>query len=242
MKLLAVIPARGGSKRIKRKNIKSFHGKPIIAYTLETLNHSGIADKVHVSTEDEEIYNVVAECGFKPDFFRPSELAEDDTPTLPVLRHSLEMFADESYDAVLLINPCSVLVESRDLVDAYQNFKKTRPKVLMAVARFPAPVEWAFDMREDGRIKPRQPNMLEKRSQEFSEAVYDTGTFAFLSSDYVLSESGAGSFTGMSAFEIDRRKAVDIDTLDDWNYAEFLYTATQKGTNSLGQVNGNSVS
>ena len=124
MKRLAIIPARGGSKRIPKKNIRDFCGKPIIAYILETIKKSDLFDIIHVSTDSEEIAEVVSKLGFPVDFFRPEGLADDYTPIIPVLKYVTETYTKQSkvFDQVWYIMPTAPFIEFSDLLGADKLF------------------------------------------------------------------------------------------------------------------------
>ena len=117
MKRLAIIPARGGSKRILNKNIKNFCGKPIISYIIETASNTNLFSKIHISTEDKEIFNLVSSMGLVPDFERPKNLADDHTPLMPVIKYVVEKYKkiNQTYEEVWLLFPCSPLITESDL-------------------------------------------------------------------------------------------------------------------------------
>lgn len=221
---LAIIPARGGSKRIPRKNIVDFHGRPILAHVLEMAKRSGQFDRIHVSTEDAEIARVAAEEGAPPDFLRDPSLADDHTPLLPVLRWVTERYAEqgEQIESVCLLMATAVLVSADDLAAAYRFYDRHGgTRAVMAVADFPCPVEWALRLDRDGALTPVQPGFASIRSQDLPKAYYDSGTFIL----FPRSALDAMSIDAIAplAFPIARWKAVDIDGAEDLEMAARLF-------------------
>jgi pseudaminic acid cytidylyltransferase len=224
-KSLAVIPARRNSKRIPNKSVADFCGKPIIAYSLEAARDSGLFDEIHVSTDDETIAGVAENLGFEVGFMRPAELADDHTPLVLVLRWVLTEFqrCGRSFDDVCLLLPCAPLIQAKDLIRGHEALRKNgwqRP--VISVARYPAPVEWAYSMTDECVLKECQPGMFAVRSQDIEVGYYDTGTLAFFPTQTILDPSyqGGGEMTGIV---LPPERAVDIDEPEDLKYAEILY-------------------
>lgn len=216
------MPARGGSKRIPRKNIVPFCGKPLMVHCLDAARESGLFDEIHVSTDDAEIFATAEAYGFPPGFLRDAALADDFTPIRPVLRWVIDRYAAQGrrFDACCLLFPTAPLIEASDLTAASALLERHdlgRP--VMAVARFPCPVEWAFRLAEDGALSEVMPGKSEIRSQDLQEAWYDAGTFSFFPAA-ALQEDGAAGFLG---YPLARHKAVDIDTPEDLDLAEILF-------------------
>ena len=226
MKRLAIIPARGGSKRIPNKNIRDFCGKPMIAHVLNAASESGLFNKVHVSTESETIRDVVSQHGYPPDFARPLELADDHTPIMPVLRHVTEEYKklDIHFDEVWLLMACAPLIQSEDLLSAAQLFQEAgSSKALRAVSECPVPVEWAFKLGGGGELTPMQAGMFSVRSQDIKKSYFDAGSFAVFPAPHVLQAQGAGSDEGFIGHVLPKGAAIDIDDEDDWYLAEAIY-------------------
>jgi len=226
IKRLAIIPARGGSKRIPRKNIKDFLGKPIIIYPLRTLKNSGLFDDIHVSTEDVEIFDIVKKNGFEPKFFRDESLSGDLTPTLPVLRYVVEQYEklNLTFDEIWLVNPCSPLIDVDDLRKAAQIYNSRMCNcALLAVSELPIPLEWAYTINSDEVLVPFMEGEFAKRSQDLSKAYYDTGTFAIFSRDIIVNSSGAGINEKFIGYRLPKNHSIDIDDLEDWDLAEDIY-------------------
>lgn len=222
---IAIIPARGGSKRIKNKNIVNFCGKPLIAYSLEVAKKSGLFDKIHVSTESDEIRAVSEGLGFPVDFMRDPSLADDYVGTLPVVRWVLEQYLErsENYEEVCLILPTAPLIEAEDLKKAFELFKLHAGNYsVLPVVAYPAPIEWAFDKLGSELLEPCQPGKFKVRSQDLGKKYYDSGTFAWFSKKRIFSDSVAGDENFM-AYVLDRYKAVDIDDMEDLRFARHIY-------------------
>jgi len=226
MRRIAIIPARGGSKRIPKKNIKTFCGRPIIAYVLDAVKGSNLFDVIHVSTDSKEIATVVESLGFSVDFMRDRELSDDYTPIMPVLKWVLEKYKNKGilFEEVATIMPCAPFVESSDLIKASDLLRQKNYEIpVLSVSTYPAPVEWAFKLNDSNQLKPINKEMLEVRSQDIQESYFDTGSFAFFSSKYVLNSNNAGIGDSYIGHIVDQYKAIDIDTLDDWKFAEIVY-------------------
>jgi pseudaminic acid cytidylyltransferase len=227
---LAIIPARGGSKRVPEKNIRDFCGRPIIAYSIDAARASGLFDSIHVSTESASVRAVVEQCGLAVDFMRPADLADDHTPIMPVVRFVIQRYlaTANTVDSVCVIGACSPLLDADDLRQACAMFESrggTRP--VISVTRYEAPIERAFTMRENGELVPVQPGMFKARSQDLVAAYYHTSDFAFHPTGRALSLDIGGD-TDLIGYVLQRGKSVDIDGLDDWRLAEQLYRGRQR--------------
>ena len=223
---LAVIPARGGSKRIVNKNTRDFCGNPMISYVLRAAAESGLFDVIHVSTDSEGIRETVENLGFPINFMRPTELADDHTPIMPVLKYVTDTYAScgQEFDEVWLLMACSPLIEMHDLQEAAKLFERSVcSKSLMAVAEYPVPIEWAFCREIDGTLKPVQSGMFSVRSQDLEKKYFDAGMFVVYSSSVVRGSEGAGSDSDYIGYLLSKGKAIDIDDEDDWAIAEALY-------------------
>ena len=231
MNRLAIIPARGGSKRIANKNIRDFCGQPMITHVLKAARESGLFDLIHVSTESEAIRGVVEEFGLRIDFMRPMDLADDHTPIMPVLRYVLDEYMGRGaeVDCVALLMACAPMITSGDLCGAAELFDANGCKqAVLGVAEYPCPVEWAFRRKPNGVLVPLQPGMFSVRSQDLETAYYDGGQFCFMSSERVLAAVGAGSDEGFLGYPIQRFQAIDIDTLEDWRFAELVFRSIRQ--------------
>jgi N-acylneuraminate cytidylyltransferase len=228
---LAIIPARGGSKRIPNKNIRLFGGRPMIAHILDTARASGLFGTIHVSTDSLHVFSVVENLGFAPHFPRPAELAEDHVPLLPVLRYVTETFAarGQTFDEVWLLMACAALIDSNDLIGAGRlYFEGGGQWAVLSVAPYPVPIEWAFERSANGQLRPTQPGKFAVRSQDLGTRYYDAGTFCGFPARRVLESTGAGSDNGFVGYVLPRHKAIDIDTEEDWQFAEILFAGTKR--------------
>lgn len=229
MNRLAIIPARGGSKRIPKKNIKEFCGKPMISYPLETLKKSGLFHTIHVSTDCHEISKIVEELGFNIDFLRDSSLADDFTPIMPVLQWTLKEYeAREIYfDEVVLVMACTPFIEASDLIEAsklMQNNANAKP--VIAISSYPAPIEWAFERNEtNGVLTALNQGMFKIRSQDLQKKYYDAGAFIFFSKEHILNSDGSNDDISLIGYIVEKIKGIDIDDIDDWEFAEKLMKA-----------------
>jgi N-acylneuraminate cytidylyltransferase len=222
---IAIIPARGGSKRIKDKNIIDFCGKPMMAYALEAARASGLFDVIHVSTDSERIAGVAGELGFTVDFLRDPALGDDHTPLMPVLRWVLNEYEarGQAAEDVCLLMPCAPLIEAEDLHAAYERYVAAgREVTTLAVVPFPYPVERALAMDADGLLRPKFPETWLMRSQDLETAYHDAGLFSFSPAASILDPEMMAATT-MLPFPVARHKAIDIDEPEDLELAEILF-------------------
>ena len=230
MKRLAVIPARGGSKRIPQKNIKSFNGKPIIHYSIQAALTSGVFDRVVVSTDDQDIADIALSCGADVPFLRPTELSGDWVGVFPVLEHTYNHYYSrgEEFDQVWLVSACAPLLQPAHLVEAASTFDSGTSNALLAVGEFPAPAEWAFSMTDNAFLQPKSPGAFSTRSQDLDPSFFDTGTFSAFTAARIRGETSDSGDLGFSGFVLSKEFCVDIDTMQDWYFAESLYQALQR--------------
>jgi pseudaminic acid cytidylyltransferase len=225
VKALCIIPARGGSKRIPRKNIRSFRGKPIIAWSIEAALESGLFERVVVSTDHEEIGDVARSYGAEVPFIRPASLSDDHTPLRPVINHALRtcqsLFGRTDYACV--VSATAPLLNASDLRSGLEHLRAAKGKKFsIAVTGYPHPVQRALIFSQDGTLVPLMPEYRASRSQDLPAVYHDAGQFywgkwdAFLSGLKMISEHGIG-------FEIPRWRAQDIDNEEDWHLAELLH-------------------
>jgi N-acylneuraminate cytidylyltransferase len=223
---IAVIPARGGSKRIPRKNIKLFAGKPIIAHSIEAALESGLFDRVLVSTDDPEIAEVAKGFGAEVPFLRPKELSDDHTGTSAVVRHALQWALGEGLPVqyVCCIYATAPFVQAATLKKAFALLVEAGKEYAFAVTSFPFPILRSIRLTEDGGVEPIWPEHVPKRSQDLEEAYHDAGQFywgraeAFLKGTPVFSRSSVPVI-------LPRYLVQDIDTPEDWQRAELMYQA-----------------
>lgn len=217
MKTIAIIPARGGSKRIPRKNVKPFLGKPILAWSIKAALDSGLFEEVMVSTDDPEIAEVAKEYGASVPFLRSAKTANDYAVLADVVDEVIESYKalGREFDDFCLILSTAPFVRPEDLTGAYQAYKASDFDTLRPVVRFDYPIQRAFRMTEDGTVSFLHPEYALTRSQDLEPTFHDAGLFYF-------GKSGKGLRVGNhdGGFEIPSDRCQDIDTEDDWRAAE----------------------
>ena len=222
---IAVIPARGGSKRVPRKNIKLFGGKPMISYAITAAKNSGLFDHVVVSTDDSEIANIAKEWGAEIPFFRPEELANDFTTTVPVISHAIQecLALGWQIDYACCIYPAVPFLEIADLQGAYVQIETGKSDYCFPVTEFPSVIQRALKRNNEGLVKPFYPEFEITRTQDLESAYYDAGQFYWGKRTAWVSNPRIHS-NGMG-FVIPSWRVVDIDTPEDWDRAERLALA-----------------
>lgn len=222
---LAVIPARGGSKRIPRKNIRAFAGRPMIAYAIDAARSCGLFEHVVVSTDDAEITDIARQCGAEVPFVRPLSLADDHTPTVPVIAHAIQACAELGWhaDRVCCIYPGVPLIDPADLVRVLDLLDAHAALYAFPVAPFDAPIQRALRRMPDGSVRPFHPEHADTRSQDLEPAYHDAGQFYWGTTSAWL--AGKNIHAHGHALVLPQWRVVDIDTLDDWIRAEALYEA-----------------
>ena len=226
MKRLLIIPARGGSKRIKNKNIKIFNGKPIIYYPLKAAKNSMLFEKIHVSTESKKIISVIKKIGFEPDFLRKKKLANDSTGINDVVDYVVKKFNNlkMNFDEVWCIYPCSPLITEDDLKKINLLFNKQKNS-LMTISEFPAPVLWALKKNKQEILNPYFKNKLNIPSNNMGKFYYDNGCIIKIKKKDFLKSFKKIKFRG---YEMPIYKSVDIDNINDWNLALNFYKMIKK--------------
>ncbi|CAN0617629.1 Pseudaminic acid cytidylyltransferase [Burkholderia multivorans] len=225
---VAIIPARGGSKRIPRKNVRDFLGKPIIAYSIEAARRSGVFDRILVSTDDEEIAAVARRYGAETPFMRPAALADDHTGTNAVVKHALQWLNDHGQpaDAACCIYATAPFVQPRYLREGLELLERHGCAYAFSVTSYAFPIQRALRVDPEGVVQARQPEHIFTRSQDLEEAFHDAGQFYWGRADAFLSDVVLYS-PDAQAVVLPRHFVQDIDTLEDWHRAEFMYRALQ---------------
>lgn len=225
---LAIIPARGGSKRIPRKNIKLFCGKPMIAWSIAVAQQSGCFNHIIVSTDDEEIAQVARQYGADVPFMRPLELSDDYTGTIPVIAHAIEWFnsrGNEVQDACC-IYATAPFVRAEDIRSGLELLKANECDYAFAVTSYAFPIQRAIRITPQGRISMFNPEHLNTRSQDLEEAYHDAGQFYWGLADAWL--HGRAIFGERSMpVQLPRYRVQDIDNVDDWVRAEWMFKVMQ---------------
>lgn len=224
MGAIAVIPARGGSKRIPRKNIKPFLGTPMLARTIGILSAAGVFDRVMVSTDDAEIAAVATAAGAEVPFMRPAELSGDHVATLPVMQHAIRELRKlwPPFDYVCCAYPAAVLTRAADLRAAFAMLRESALDYVFSATSFPFPIQRALRKDAAGRCAMFWPEHAQTRSQDLEPAFHDAGQFYFARAVSWL--EGRPVFgSGSAMLELPRHRVQDIDTLEDWQRAEMIF-------------------
>ncbi|APC15349.1 pseudaminic acid cytidylyltransferase [Pseudomonas frederiksbergensis] len=229
MSAIAIIPARGGSKRIPRKNLKLFHGEPMIAHSIRVALESGLFDEVIVSTEDEEIAALARTLGAQVPFMRPAELADDFTGTAAVIVHALETMQKlgRFFDQACCIYATAPLLQQRYLRQGAESLALHPEKSFaFSVCDFGFPVQRALTLNPQGALTPLYPEYRNTRSQDLPTAYQDAGQFYWGRSEAWLQGTVLYSEQSVPVM-LPRHLVQDIDTEEDWVRAQYLYTALQ---------------
>ncbi len=221
---VAVIPARGGSKRIPRKNIKLFCGKPMIAWSIAAAVESNCFDRIIVSTDDEEIADVAKHHGAEVPFVRPSELADDHTGTIAVVRHTVHWLnaIGQTPIQVCCIYATAPFVRAADIRRGLNIMVSADSDYAFAVTSYPFPIQRALRITNRGRVEMFSPECFNIRSQDMEEAYHDAGQFywgratAWLTGEIIFGPNAA-------VVRLPRYRVQDIDTAEDWQMAEYLF-------------------
>jgi len=221
---LAIIPARGGSKRIPRKNIKPFSGKPMLAWSVDAALQSGCFDEVIVSTDDAEIADVARQWGARVPFMRPAALADDYTGTIPVVRHAIEWFQQAGCQPsqVCCIYATAPFIQIDDLRRGLDLLQASAGSYAFSVTSYPFPIQRALRLTTDGRVEMFNPEHFNMRSQDMEEAYHDAGQFYWGESSAWLAGKPVFSLTAAPVM-LPRHRVQDIDTQEDWERAEWLF-------------------
>ena len=220
---IAIIPARGGSKRIPRKNIKSFCGKPMIEFAIEAAQKSELFNHVVVSTDDEEIANIARRCGAETPFIRPIELADDKTPTVPVVAHAIKACLDNEWivEYACCIYPCVPLLQPNDLIDAFNLLLKMDANFVYPVTEYAHPIQRAMSKLPSGQMQFINPEYELTRTQDLERSYHDSGQFYWGKASAWLQHKKM--HTDGFGMPIPNWRVVDIDSMDDWKRAENIY-------------------
>jgi N-acylneuraminate cytidylyltransferase len=223
---LAVIPARGGSKRIPRKNIRLFGGKPMIAWSIDAALKSGCFDRVYVSTDDNEIAQVAQEFGAEVPFVRPPELSDDHAGTTPVITHAIRWQNDNGTPAtqVCCIYATAPFIQADDLRRGLAQLESTGALFAFSVTSYAFPIQRAIRITEQQRVEMFQPDHLHTRSQDLEEAWHDAGQFYWGQTNAWLAHTPVFS-RHASPVLLPRHRVQDIDTSEDWTRAELMHRA-----------------
>lgn len=231
MSRIAIIPARGGSKRIPRKNVRLFGGQPMIAWSIAAARQTGIFSHIVVSTDDPEIAEVARAAGADVPFMRPAELADDFTPTIPVIAHAAHWLRQSGHpvDFVCCIYATAPFIQSADLQAGYDLCARTGADFVVPVTTFPFPIQRAV------RVKPGEwgemisPEHYASRSQDLEECFHDIGQF-YWGTFTAWTERAAVWGDRTAVVRVPRSRVQDIDTPEDWDRAEAMFTVLRQGS------------
>jgi pseudaminic acid cytidylyltransferase len=221
---ICVIPARGGSRRIPRKNIKEFNGKPIIAYSIEAALKSNCFSKVIVSTDDREIAEVAEKFGAHVPFVRPFELSNDYAGTIPVIKHAINWMekANKKFDNVCCLYATAPFIQPKIISKAYHQLLESKKDFCFSITSFPFPIQRAIKIDQNNEMNMFYPEYFNKRSQDLDKSFHDAGQFywgkvqAFKDELPIFSEAS-------SPYVLPRHLVQDIDTMEDWVRAEIMF-------------------
>ncbi len=226
---ICIIPARGGSKRIPRKNIKEFHGKPMISYSIEAAMKSNCFDRVIVSTDDAEISKVAKQWGAETPFIRPNKISDDYSTTMDVIQHAIKWCELQGLE---INNMCCIyatapFLQSADIRLGLKVLEESQSQYTFSAASFGFPIQRAFYLDESKNVAMFEPEHLNTRSQDLIDAYHDAGQFywgkisAFKASLPLFCDHSKPIF-------LPRKRVQDIDTPEDWDIAELMFGALDK--------------
>ena len=226
---IAVIPARIGSNRIPKKNIKQFFGKPMIAWSIEAALKSGCFQHVIVSTDDPHTASVAEKWGAEAPFLRPAKLSGDFTQTIPVIQHAIDWFFQKSIkiDAVCCIYATAPFISPADIRAGKDKLYDTGCNYVFPVTSYPFPIQRALKINNDGTTNMLHPEHFKTRSQDLEKAFHDAGQFYWGKTRAWV--EGTDLFDTASPIFLPKHRVVDIDNLDDWYLAERLFALESHG-------------
>lgn len=235
MSKVAVIPARGGSKRIPRKNIRLFGGKPMLAHSIDAARLSGLFDRIVVSTEDPEVATVAKAAGAEVPFMRPLELADDFTGTGAVIKHAIQELrkGGEELEYICCIYATAPFLQPCYLQEGLEKLRESQLSYAFSVTSFPFPIQRAVRINRDGRIEAIWPENISRRSQDLEEAYHDAGQFYWGRAEAFLTDVPVFSPAAIPVV-LPRHLVQDIDTEEDWQRAELMFEALQLHGRGMG--------
>lgn len=225
---IAVIPARGGSKRIPRKNIKMFHGQPLISYSIEAAIKSNCFDRVIVSTDDEEIAEVALSFGAEVPFLRSKELSNDFAGTTPVIQDAILQLDDNDIEYICCIYATAPMLSEKDICAGLNTIKsKESCNYAFSITTYDFPIQRSLSLNQENIVAMHNPDLFNTRSQDLEECWHDAGQFYWGTRE--AWQQGLPIFSSNSVgIKLPRHRVQDIDTLEDWDMAEMLYQIWSK--------------
>lgn len=227
---LAVIPARGGSKRVPRKNVRPFCGKPMIAWSIEAALASGCFDRIIVSTDDPEIARVASQYGGEAPFVRSAELSGDHAGTIPVIRQALAWCIENGAapDLVCCIYATAPFLAPDDIIRGHDALQQDQAcDYAFSVTSYASPIQRALRINAVGRIEMFQPDCFSSRSQDLEPTFHDAAQFYWGRPDAWMAERAIFSGDALP-IKLSRHRVQDIDTPEDWTRAEWMFAAMQQ--------------
>ena len=226
---IAVIPARGGSKRITKKNIRPFFGKPIIGWTIEAARNSGCFEKIVVSTDDDEIAQVARSFGAEVPFIRPADISNDHAGTTPVMAHATQWFMDSGIQPSLVccLYATAPFIQASDIQRGMAMMQTGNIDFVFTVTRYSSPIQRALRIRGNGQVAMFNPDQFNQRSQDLEAAWHDAGQFYWGRSEAWLKELPVFAANSMPIV-LPGHRVQDIDSLEDWKRAEILFQVLQE--------------
>ena len=221
---VAIIPARGGSKRIPKKNIREFNNKPIIAWSIQAALESGCFDRVIVSTDSKEIASTAKLFGAEVPFLRDKNLSDDYTSTLPVISDAISRLEDE-IEFACCIYPTAPFVKPDDISKALKIITEQKVDFVFTATKYNYPIQRALRLDQDGTVSMLQPDQENVRSQDLEDTFHDAGQFYWGRSDAGL--EGRPILNNSRILEVLELHSQDIDTEDDWRKAEIKFRLLQ---------------
>ena len=218
MSSFCLIPARGGSKRIPRKNIKTFHGKPLIVWSIECALNSGLFDEVYVSTEDNEIAAIAKKHGASIPFIRPSNISDDYSTDNDVRNHFIKWLKEENLNCKYLcyLYPTAPFISKKTLISCFNLLLKSEAYSIKTLTKFVYPAQRALKKDDRNNLKYMWEEFKNHRSQDLDELFHDAGQCYFFNLQKSIN-------CGTIGYELSRFECQDIDTIEDFKFAEFLF-------------------
>ena len=228
MSTLAIIPARGGSKRIPRKNIKDFLGKPIIAYSIEAALQSSLFDEVMVSTDDKEIAQIAKQYGASVPFYRSAETANDYATTVDVLLEVIETYKQRGmvFDTICCLYSTAPFVTSDRLKEAYSKLSDN-VDACFTMVEYSYPIQRSLRINEAGMVEMKYPEHLKSRTQDLEKIYHDAGQFYFVKIKSLIEEKTVWC-KRTAPLVLSELEVQDLDTITDWQLAEMKYKLLYK--------------
>lgn len=225
---IAIIPARGGSKRIPRKNIRDFAGRPMIDWTIKAAKESRLFEHVVVSTDDDEIAEIAITCGAEVPFKRPADLADDHTTTVSVVAHAVRTCntLGWSLDHICCLYPCAPFLMTQDLITSYKLLVDRKVHFVYPVTEYPHPIQRALRYLPSGKMAFYSSEFELTRTQDLEVAYHDAGQFYWGSVSAWLEERNM--HTDGLGMPIPKWRVVDIDTEEDWVRASYFFESIFK--------------